>query len=72
MTNKIGLEIKGISPLLMHAYPMTPIEALDKKPPEEQAELASYRIPDNGELYIPGVAIQRALVSGATFSKGKG
>jgi hypothetical protein len=50
---------------------MEPIEALDKKPKEEQAELAAYRTP-KGELYVPGVALQRALVGGATYSKGKG
>jgi hypothetical protein len=44
---------------------------LEKKTPEEQAEIAAYRTPD-GELYLPGVAMQRALVQGAAFSKGKG
>jgi hypothetical protein len=63
--------IKGLSSLLMHRYPAEPIEALEKKPPEEQAELAVYRSPD-GELYFPGLNIQRSLVSAATFSKGKG
>lgn len=68
----VACTIKGVSPLLMHAYPMVPIEALEKKPPEEQAEIAAYRDPDTKNLYIPGIAIQRAFVSGATFSKGKG
>ena len=71
-TNQIQVTIKGMSPLLQHAYPMVPIEALDKKKPGEQAEHAAYRDPDTQSLYIPGIAIQRALVSGATFSKGKG
>jgi len=55
----------------MHSFPLVPIEALDKKPVEEQAKLAAYWTPD-GKLYVPGVAIQRAIVNGATFSKGKG
>ena len=71
MNNKVTVEIKGISSLLMHAFPLVPIEALEKKSPAEQAELAAYRTPD-GKLYVPGVAVQRALVSGATYSKGKG
>ena len=70
---QVSVTIKGLSPLLMHAYPMVPIEALEKKSPEEQAELAVYRDSANGQdLYIPGVAIQRALVAAASFSKGKG
>jgi hypothetical protein len=56
----------------MHAYPLVPIEALEKKSIEEQAEHAVYRDPDIGLLYIPGIAIQRALINGATYSKGKG
>jgi len=65
------ITLKGISPLLMHAFPMTPIEAIEKKSPEEQARLSEYRSPD-GMLFIPGVAIQRTLVNAATYSKGKG
>lgn len=72
MEKSVAVTIEGISPLLMHAYPLVPIEALEKRPPEEQAELAAYRDPETRELYIPGIAIQRALVSGASFSKGKG
>jgi len=64
--------IKGVSPLLMHRFPMTPIKALDKKPPLEQAELAAYRCPKTDQLYIPSIAIQRALIAAGTFSKGKG
>lgn len=71
MNTQVTCTIDGISPLLMHAYPLVPIEALDKKTVEEQAELACYRDPD-GMLYVPGVNIQRALIAGATFSKGKG
>ena len=71
-TKTVQVRITGKSPLLMHQYPMEPIEALEKKSPAEQAEYAAYRDPPTGELYIPGVALQRALVSGATYSKGKG
>lgn len=56
---------------MMHAFPMVPVEAIDKKSPDEQAKISEYRSP-KGELYIPGVNIQRAFVNGATYSKGKG
>lgn len=69
---KIDVGIKGVSALLMHAYPMVVIEGLDKKLPMEQAEHAAYRDPDTKMLYVPGIALQRALVNGAVFSKGKG
>ena len=73
MTKTVLVEISGLSPLLMHAYPMTPIEAFEKKSAREQAEYAAYRIPNDSKmLYIPGVAMQRALVAGAAYSKGKG
>ncbi len=68
----LSVTIKGISPLLMHRYPMEPIEAIEKKSREEQAEIAAYRIPESKELYIPGVALQRALIGAAVYSKGKG
>jgi hypothetical protein len=65
------VEIKGLTPgLLMHSFPLVPIEAIEKKTPAEQAELAAYRDPETRELYIPGIAVQRAFVSGATYSKG--
>jgi hypothetical protein len=64
--------ITGQSPILMHAFPLVPIEALEKKPIAEQAELAAYRDPDTRELYVPGVNIQRGLVAAASYSKGKG
>lgn len=69
---RIKTEIRGISPLLMHRFPLEPVQAIDKKSKEEQAEIAAYRDEDTGELYIPGVAIQRALIAAATYSKGKG
>ncbi len=71
-TKKIKCTIKGISPLLMHAYPMQPIEAIEKRSPEEQAEYSAYRDPDTKYLYIPGIAIQRSFIASATYSKGKG
>lgn len=64
--------IEGISALMMKQYPAEPIVGFEKKTPEEQAELSAYRIPETKELYIPGVAIQRALINAATYSKGKG
>jgi len=68
----VEVTLQGVTPLLMHQYPLVPVEALDKKTPEEQAEVAAYRDPETKELYIPGVAIWRTLVNGAAFSKGKG
>ena len=65
----VKVSIKGKTALLMHQFPLDPVEALDMKPKEEQAEIAAYRDPDTEELYIPGVNIQRALVAGATYSK---
>jgi len=68
----INVRIQGKSPLLMHKFPLVPIEAIEKKTPEEQAELVAYRDPDTGELYMPGTAIQRSLINAAIYSKGKG
>lgn len=67
-----SVTIEGLSALLMHAFPMQPIEGLEKMSPEKQAEHACYRDPDTKDLYVPGVAIQRALVGAAAYSKGKG
>jgi len=69
---KVSVELQGITPLLMHRYPTIPIEAPEKKSPSEQAELSAYRDPHSGDLYIPAVAIQRALVGGAGYVRGKG
>lgn len=69
---KAIVTIKGITPLLMHAFPLTPVEAFEKKTPAEQAELIAYRDPDTKELYVPGTGIQRGLINAAKFSKGKG
>ena len=51
---------------------MVPIESLDKLPVEQQAEHAAYRDDVSKQLYIPGIAIQRALIGAAKWSKGKG
>ena len=68
----VTCEIEGTSALLMHKFPLEPIEAPDKKTPEEQAEYAAYRDPETAMLYVPALAIQRSLVGAAVFSKGKG
>jgi len=70
-TKTVELTITGVSPLLMHSFPLVSIEGLDKLTREEQAEHATYRDPE-GKLYVPGINIQRALVAGAAYSKGKG
>lgn len=73
MSTKVEVSIKGLPPgLLMHRYPLQPIEGLDKKPKEEQAEYAAYRDAKSHQLYIPGSAMQQALIAAATYSKGKG
>jgi hypothetical protein len=72
MIKKVGFRIKGQSALLMHRFPFEPIEAIEKKTAEEQAEYAAYRHSQTKELFIPAIALQRALVSAATYSKGKG
>lgn len=70
-TKKAVVKIEGLTALLMHRYPVEPIEAIEKKSPDQQAEIAAYRH-TNGMLFVPGTAVQRALISGATYSKGKG
>ena len=45
---KVQVVIAGITPLLMHRYPIDPIENIEKKTREEQAELAAYRMPSEG------------------------
>lgn len=70
-TKIITVEVEGRTPLLMHRYPLEPEKGIDKATREEQAEYAAYRNV-NGDLYVPSIALQRALVSGATYSKGKG
>ena len=69
---KVGVEITGTSALLMHRWPESPTEGIEKLSADKQAELSAYQVPDTGELYVPGVNVQRSLVAGAAFSKGKG
>lgn len=71
MIKHVSVTLKGTSSLLMHKYPMVPIEALEKQSAESQAEHCAYRDAD-GQLIVPSVCVQRALVSAATYSKGKG
>jgi hypothetical protein len=73
MVETISITLKGDSPILMHTYPLagTPSD-IKKWPPKKQAEFAAYRCPETKQLYIPGVAIQRCFIAGATYSKGKG
>jgi hypothetical protein len=71
MQSSVQVTIKGDA-LLMHRYPLDPVVAIEKKPKEEQAEIAAYRCPDTKQLFVPGVNIQRCLVGAATYSKGKG
>lgn len=69
----IAVKVKGLSSLLMHSFPMVPIDGLEKKSPEEQAALCLYRLNGKeGEIYFPGSSLQRALVAAGGFSKGKG
>ena len=72
-TKIIQVKTKGVEPgILMHKFPMVPIEGFEKLSMEDQAEHAAYRDPDTKELYIPGVCIQRCLIAAAVYSKGKG
>ncbi len=70
MIGKRHVTIEGVSPLLMHSFPLVAIQALEKKLPQEQAELAAYK--NDGKYYLPGTALQRCFVSAASYSKGKG
>jgi len=68
----LAVKIKGKSSLLMHQFPLKKIDAIEKKAPKEQAEIAAYRDPDTKILYIPSACIQRCFVNGGLYSKGKG
>lgn len=73
MSTKIVCGIKGLAPgMLMHRFPLETIEAMDKKPKEEQAEIAAYRNEKTQELYVPSDAVFQTLVNAAVYSKGKG
>lgn len=69
---QVEVSIQGLSPLLMHRYPLEPIEGLDKRSPQEQAEVSAYRDQHTKGLYVPALNLQRSLISAATYSKGKG
>ncbi len=68
----IEVTLKGKSPLLMHRFPLEPIEGFAKMTKEKQAKIGEYRDSTTGMLYIPGTNLQRAFISGAAYSKGKG
>jgi len=68
---KASVELKGLSPILMSRFPLEPIEGLSKKTPEEQCEISAYRDASR-ELYVPAVALQRCIVNGGKFVRGKG
>jgi len=56
----------------MHRFPEEKLDPpLEKRTPEEQAEIAAYRTPA-GALYVPGEALRQALIRAAVYSKGKG
>jgi hypothetical protein len=73
-TESIAVTVEGMSPLLMHRFPIEPLEVpIEKMTPAAAAEVAAYRLDGAvSHLYVPGQALQRALVAGATYSKGKG
>jgi len=65
--------ISGITPLLMRSHPAAgEPEDIKNWTPEQQAEYCSYRDSQTGRLYLPAANLQRAIVSGAAYSKGKG
>jgi hypothetical protein len=57
---QVKVRIRGISPLLMHRFPLEPVEALEKRPPEEQARIALYERENarGGDLHRPVLAAQ--------------
>lgn len=68
----LTVEIKGVSPLLMHASRGEQPEGFKNMSPEDQAEFAAYRNPRTKELFIPVDNLSRALISGASYSRGRG
>lgn len=71
-TEQAKVTIEGTSALLMNRFPLDPVEGMKNKTREEQAEIAAYRT-DSGELYVPGIALQRCFIQGAAYTKkGKG
>ncbi len=69
--HKIDVTITGVSPLLMHRFPLASADGFEKWPEAKQAEWAAYR-DEAGGLYVPAGNLYRALISAATYAKGKG
>lgn len=67
----VQVRIRGDSPLLMHAFPATVPENLDKLPPAEQARVHIYTDP-KGKIVVPAECVRLTFVNGAVYSKGKG
>ena len=76
MEKTVSATIEGISPLLMHRFPLeeggTTPKGFDKWPADKQAEFAAYRDPDTQELRFASEAIRQAMIAAAKWSKGKG
>jgi len=63
---KIEIEIKGETPYLMHAFPMTKADEKETKRPgisdyTKEVEESLYRLPD-GKIYVPSTQIQGSLI----------
>jgi len=69
---QVSVVVKGLSGLLMNRYPLQTEADLKNMTPQQLCERALYKDPVNGKIAIPSEMLQRALVSGAAFSKGKG
>jgi hypothetical protein len=79
---RVEVKIKGRSPLLMHRFGEDERTRIQEGgqiagpvTPETKAEAAAYRLPSNGKpgnLYIPATNLWRALVSAASYEKGRG
>jgi hypothetical protein len=70
----INVEIEGLTPLLMHnpASMLNPkaetSSSTQKYDTKEEAEKSAYRLP-NGELFVPSMALFRAIIGGTAFKK---
>lgn len=67
----VELSIKGTAPILIHAWPLVPVEHQDKLSATELCEHHVYRDPVSRNLVFPALNVQRAIISGAAYSKGK-
>lgn len=72
MIHRVVVGVRGVTPLLMHAFPLVPIDGVDKMTPADQAEHAAYRDPETRHLYVPATAVFRGLIDAGAFSRGKG